>query len=135
MSAVLERLLELFLMMRHLLGEASTQERPQLRPPRDAYFQVWERRGRDYVLVCRRCMLVVGLYASQGAVGGGQLAVYVVRDEKKRLVRFFLRPCRDKFMKPQNALRQGQARSVLTRLENGEYCDGKCWKLVTPGTS
>lgn len=42
-----------------------TQERPQLRPPRDADFQIWERRGSDYVLVCRRCTLMVGLYASR----------------------------------------------------------------------
>lgn len=49
--------------------------------------------------------------------------MYIVRDKKQRLVRFSLSLCRCKFMKPQNALREGQARSVLTILGKGEYCE------------
>lgn len=91
--------------------------------------------GRDGVLACRRCILVVGLLPSKAAVGGGQQTVSTVSEmRKKRLVRFSLRPCRYKIINPQPVLGEGQARSVFTRLGNRESCDGKRWKFLTSGT-
>ena len=109
----------------------------------DAALQVWgglgppaeAGEGKDGALACRRCTLVVGLLPSKGAVGGGQQAVCTVSEmRKKRSVRFSLRPCRYKIVNPQPVLGKGQARSVLTRLGNGESCGGKHWKFVTSGT-
>lgn len=90
---------------------------------------------RDGVLTCRKCMLVVGLLPSKVSVGGGQQTVRIVSEmRKKRLVRFSLRPCRHNIVNPQPVLREGQARSVLTRWGNKEFCGGKLWKFVTSGT-
>lgn len=105
----------------------------------DAGLQIWggleppteAEEGRDGVLDCRRCMLVVGSLPSKAAVGGGQQTCTLSEMRKKRLVRFSLRTCRYKIINPQPVLGKGQARYVFTRLGNRESCDGKPWNVVT----
>lgn len=88
------------------------------------------RKGEIVFLPARGVMLVVGLLSGKVDVGGGQQNVCTVFEmRKKRLVRYFLRPCRYKIINSQPVLGEGQAKSALTRLGNRESCDANAGSL------
>lgn len=60
--------------------------------------------------------------------------MYTVRDEEKEIGQIFFETLQVQDCQPPTCTGEGEATSVLTRLGNGECCDGKPRKSVTSGT-